>query len=596
VYKISIVLSVHEQDAVLSLLIPILVCSFTITMHIPLLLSLAVLAYASPIQEKRQLQSSPAPSVTIKDGTVVGSSSGGIDTFNGIPFAQPPVGPLRLKRPLPLTATYGTIIATGTPTACPQFMQQVDMSNVPAAVAAMVLNSPGLQAATVTGEDCLTLNVQRPSTANSASKLPVLVWIYGGGFEFGSTQDYDASKIIQKSISLGKPIMFVAMNYRLGGFGFMAGKELKAEGNTNLGLRDQRLALQWVQNNIAAFGGDPTKVTIWGESAGSISVFDHTIINNGDASYNGGQLFRGAIMNSGSIIAIADVDTPKPQAVFNQVVQAAGCSGAANKLACLRALDYTTYLNAANSVPAIFGYRSVDLSYLPRPDPTDSFFSTSPEKAVAKNKYKKVPIIIGDQEDEGTLFSLSQNNISTTQQLTDYLASYSPTAPYASIANFVNLYPDDPSAGSPYNTGPLYNVYPQYKRLAAILGDIVFTLARRAYLQQVASKVPAWSYLATYLQGTPVVGTFHASDTQEIYKGLPLPEPASTIQTYYISFVNYLDPNTITTAAPLINWPNWDANTKLLMNFQQTTNTLMQDNFRQAAGDYIAANRSVFTV
>lgn len=93
--------------------------------------------------------------------------------------------------------------------------------------------------------------------------MPVLVWIYGGGFTAGSTQIYDASAIVQKSMSLGEPIVYVEMNYRLGGFGFLSGKELSEAGATNLGLRDQRKALEWVQENIAKFGGDPDKVTIW---------------------------------------------------------------------------------------------------------------------------------------------------------------------------------------------------------------------------------------------------------------------------------------------------------------------------------------------
>lgn len=156
-----------------------------------------------------------------------------------------------------------------------------------------------VQAITVSGENCLTVNVQRPSGTTSSSKLPVVYWIFGGGFEFGSTQTYDATDFIQKSVSLGKDVIYVSVNYRVGGFGFLAGSALADEGSTNLGLRDQRLGLEWVADNIAAFGGDPTKVTIWVESAGSISVFDQTVINGGDNTYNGQALFRGAIMDSG---------------------------------------------------------------------------------------------------------------------------------------------------------------------------------------------------------------------------------------------------------------------------------------------------------
>ena len=204
-----------------------------------------------------------SPSVSIWNGTIIGSSLGGIDSFKGIPFAQPPTKSLRLKPPQPITKAYGTITATGTPTACPQQSFQVDSSNLPSNVIGMIEDSPFFQKATVSGEDCLTLNIQRPSTAKQGSKLPVLFWIYGGGFEFGSTQMYDGSNIVRKSVTMGKDIIYVSTNYRVGGFGFLAGKELQKDGSTNLGLRDQRLAMQWVAENIATFGGDPSKVTLW---------------------------------------------------------------------------------------------------------------------------------------------------------------------------------------------------------------------------------------------------------------------------------------------------------------------------------------------
>ncbi|KAK6409429.1 hypothetical protein LTR81_016217 [Elasticomyces elasticus] len=347
------------------------------------------------------------PSVTIANGTLIGSTIGVIDSFRGIPYAQPPLGELRLRPPQSRNTSFGTISDNPLPRACPQFYTSVNSGNLPEDAISVLSNTPLAQAVTDAGEDCLTINVQRPSTASTTSKLPVVFWIYGGAFEFGSTQTYDGTTFVSKSIQLGAPVIYVAVNYRLGGFGFLAGSNLAKEGSTNLGLRDQRLGLQWVQENIAAFGGDPDKVTLWGESAGSISVFDQTVINNGDNTYKGKALFRGVIMDSGSITPANNVTTPKAQTVYDTVVANAGCSSSANTLACLRKIDYTTFLNAVNSVPATFGYRSVDLSYLPRPDAGDKFFSRSPDLSVASGAFAKVPIIIGDQQDEGTLFRSS---------------------------------------------------------------------------------------------------------------------------------------------------------------------------------------------
>lgn len=205
----------------------------------------------------------PAPTVTIKDGTVVGYTDTNVDAFRGIPFAEPPIGNLRLKRPIRLNKPFGTIQATAVPKGCPQMVAQYS-ATAPSLFGSFV-NSPVFQAVLNAGEDCLTLDVQRPAGTTTESKLPVVAWIFGGGFELGATNQYSGWGIVSKSMSLEKPVMYVAINYRVGGWGFMPGKELQAEGSTNLGLRDQRLGLEWIQENIAAFGGDPEKVTIWGE-------------------------------------------------------------------------------------------------------------------------------------------------------------------------------------------------------------------------------------------------------------------------------------------------------------------------------------------
>lgn len=144
-------------------------------MLLNLVLALATAAAALPTVNERQLAAGPA--VTIHDGTVVGSTFAGIDTFKGIPFAQPPTGTLRLRLPQTLTAPYGVLIATAEPTACPQFFSQINTTTLPGDAEALLLNSPISQQIQNAGEDCLTLNVQRPAGTTSSSKLPVVFWI-----------------------------------------------------------------------------------------------------------------------------------------------------------------------------------------------------------------------------------------------------------------------------------------------------------------------------------------------------------------------------------------------------------------------------------
>jgi carboxylesterase type B len=209
-----------------------------------LLISFLPLALATPAQlEKRAGPTviAPAPAATI-----VGKSSLNVESFNGIPFAQPPVKQLRLKPPQPLTSGLGKVDATGTAKACPQFFFSLNPNNFPTNVIGEILNTPLFQAVTNAGEDCLTINVQRPAGTTKDSKLPVLFWIFGGGFELGATAMYDGSSLVSDSIAQGKPIVFVAVNYRVGGFGFLPGKEILADGSANLGLLDQRLGMQWV--------------------------------------------------------------------------------------------------------------------------------------------------------------------------------------------------------------------------------------------------------------------------------------------------------------------------------------------------------------
>lgn len=339
--------------------------------------------------------------VVLPAGTVIGSVGDGIEYYRGIPYAQPPTGPLRLKPPVCLES-FGLVQATGVGPACPQ-MTAVDLTPLLLDVAVLPDVEQNLYFGTTLGdetEDCLTISVMRPQGTAADAELPVLFWIYGGGFETGSPQMYNGSVLIPQSVAQGKPIIFVAVNYRLGAFGFLGGSEVLADGAANLGLLDQRMGLEWVADNIAAFGGDPDAVTIWGESAGAISVFDQLALFDGDNTYKGRTLFRGAIMDSGSITPTEPVNGVKAQGIFDMVVEAAGCASAADsaKLECLRGVDYDTFANASNSVPSFLGYNSLAFSYAPRPD--GRILTASPEDLAQTGKYAAVPMIIGNQENE----------------------------------------------------------------------------------------------------------------------------------------------------------------------------------------------------
>lgn len=196
-----------------------------------------------------------APRVKLDTGTVAGKTEGPVHAFLGIPYAAPPVGELRWKRPAPPARWSGVRKAVDFGARCMQGPIYSDM----------VFRDPG------PSEDCLNLNVWIPAQA-ATKKLPVMVWIYGGGFQAGSTSEprQDGQFLAQRGV------VVVSMNYRLGVFGFFAMPELAAESGHgsagNYGLLDQAAALAWVHRNIAAFGGDPDNVTIFGESAGASSV------------------------------------------------------------------------------------------------------------------------------------------------------------------------------------------------------------------------------------------------------------------------------------------------------------------------------------
>ncbi|KAF8895235.1 carotenoid ester lipase precursor [Infundibulicybe gibba] len=460
--------------------------------------------------------------------TVTGTSAGSVSSFLGIPFALPRGRPT-FRLPEPISAYNTSFSAVSFGPSCPQ--QSFDLP-IPDGLTADAIN---FLVNSIYGvifpddEDCLTINVvNRRAQQRHRNYLSLRFWIFGGGFEFGGVTLYDGGSIVQRSIQLGEPVIYVSMNYRVTGFGFLASKEVKAAGVGNLGLQDQRQAFRWIQKYIGAFGGDPTKVTIWGESAGAISVALHMLSNGGNTE----GLFRAAFMESGSPIPVGDITNG--QQYYDAIVAQTGCSGSSDTLACLRTVPYAQLKAAINLSPSIFAYQSLRLAWLPRADGV--FLTDAPQKLVQQGSVANIPFITGDCDDEGTLFSLSTLNITTEAQLKTYIKTvFLPGIPDSSLNTLTDLYPGDILEGSPYGTTIFNALTPQYKRIASFMGDGVFQAPRRFFLNQRSGKQNTWSFLSKRLKALPILGSLHASDILNVYGG-------GEMADYLIRFAATLNP------------------------------------------------------
>ncbi|KAI0804500.1 carotenoid ester lipase precursor [Irpex lacteus] len=528
-----------------------------------LLAAPALLLYA-PLAAKASL-GAPGPQVQLDQGTFIGSRNGSINRFLGIPFAKPPVGDLRFRLPVPNDPYTGAYNATNFGQVCPQQTLSPSLPDNLAPEAKAILIA--FSATFPDSEDCLTINVWQPSDLPKGKKIPVAAWIFGGGFEEGGSPAFDGSVIVQRSIEVGQPIIYVSMNHRVSAFGFPGGSQVKAAGVGNIGLHDQRQALRWIQKYISAFNGDPSKVTIWGVSSGAISVSLQMLANGGDTE----GLFRGAFMHSGSPIPFGDIS--HGQRTYDQLVAYAGCQNASDTLQCLREAPYDVLKAGMNASPSLFSRLAFNISWVPRTDGV--FLLDPPQQAVLKGAVANIPFVSGDCDDEGTIFSLSQGDITTNEELEEYLASnYLPNATTAEVQRLLEVYPDDVTQGSPFDTGSQNALTPQYKRLAAFHGDFVFNGPRRFFVQQRSQKQPVWSFLSKRAKSTPDLGAYHGNDMPNVYG-------PGELTDYLINFVNHLDPNGNGSAY----WPQYTPTNPTLMTFLDgpTPQELTQDTFREEA-------------
>ncbi|WP_284331750.1 carboxylesterase/lipase family protein [Dyella flagellata] len=459
------------------------------------------------------------PVATIATGKLSGvhDSKTGLNEFKGIPYAAPPVGPLRWKPPQPVTAWAGTRQAEQFGPRC---MQRPIFSD-------MMFRSNGMS------ENCLYLNIWTPARQPN-EKLPVLVYFYGGGFSGGDGSEYryDGASLAQRGI------VTVTVNYRLDVFGFLALPALAAESpqhaTGNYGLLDQNAALRWVQRNIAAFGGDPDQVTIGGESAGSMSVSAQM------ASPLSKGLMQRAIGESGSILGNLK---PRPLALAKQQGEAFQQRVGAHSPEQLRAMSADVLLKAAGEKEVPEFYPTVDGYFLPR----------SPEDIYQAGAQAHIPLLLGSNSQEGDYPSVLDDQAPTPA---NYRAAMEKRFG-VHAAEALKLYPGRTEAEIKASG-------------TAVAGDQFIASAtwRWMKLQRQTGRAPVYYYYFTQarpakLDGSagPDAGAVHSGEIEyalgnlssnHVYAWTPADHQVSDLmQGYWANFIKTGNPN----GAGLPAWP-----------------------------------------
>ncbi|KAG8712189.1 hypothetical protein FRC08_014920 [Ceratobasidium sp. 394] len=535
----------------------------------------------------------PGPIVSTRSGTLyqgLRNATAGQDYFLGIRFAQPPVGPLRFKAPVPWTPPTGTKVvnATRLGDSCEQAVEY---------------------SSNTISEDCLTLNIWKPTKVSG--KLPVMVWIHGGGYYIGESARYPGTFLLERAAKIGKPVIYVALNYRFGLYGFPPGQAAADAGALNLGLKDQRLALEWIQKNIKYFGGDPEKVTLFGVSAGAISIAYQTFYKGG----NIGGAFRGMILESGSP---STIDVPKPndsvrEAAFKFIANATNCTTSSTPFECVRSAPAAVLSQANKDVIMLdpyyssFGHSPVTFGATRAPG--DDFFTDLPSKALHNGKFAKVPFISGNQLDEGTVF-VNGTVANTEQDIINWVTARFPGLNFGvsnitAVKELLKYYPNAQAAGSPYNTGnETFGQGAQYKRFASIVGDVAFQAPRRDHLKT-ANKfgVKTWSYMMSEppLDFYPLYGVAHGAEVPFVMQTASISKPEvptavvglqEAIGDYWINFAYNLDPNS-KDKPHCPYWPPYGP-TKTTLQLLSSNITTFKDLNRTTATDFIINNPSLY--
>jgi para-nitrobenzyl esterase len=440
----------------------------------------------STVALARDSDSEEGPIVGTAEGPVRGFAKDGVYEFLGIPYAAPPVGALRWMPPQPVKPWGEPRDATKFANTCPQVTELGAFAG-PASIT----------------EDCLYLNV---FSSNLSGRNPVLVWIHGGGNVDGESNDYDGSKLATGGPT-GSPTVVVTLNYRLGLFGFLAHPALDSEGHPfgNYGILDTQAVLRWVQRNIEAFGGDPGRVTLGGQSAGAINTGANVL------SPLAAGLFNRAIYQSAPFSTHEYVPLSTALTYGMGFAAAAGCPGE-DAAACLRELSASRILQLQGTPNASGPYVTVGVIV------DGTIIPIAPETAYATGQFNKIPIMGGTTRNEGTFVNATTEYFSGPPQTPMTAAQY--------VANVQNSYPPA-TAAAVLAEYPLANYASPQLAWSAVYTDPKFACQARHVVHLMGRWVPVYQYEFNYSDAPyyfPSMPGFvplasHTADIQFLFPG-----------------------------------------------------------------------------
>ncbi|MFC6649906.1 carboxylesterase/lipase family protein [Paenibacillus rhizoplanae] len=463
-------------------------------------------------------------------GQLKGEAGNGVNVWRGIPFAAPPLGELRFRAPQPPESWSGVreAIKFG-----PVSLQPVSTSGTRFGGTTPVYD-----------EDCLYLNVWSPAVVAETEALPVMVWIHGGTFVTGAGSQpmFEGS-----NMAASGNVVVVTVNYRLGPLGFLHLSPLGGGLGSNLGLLDQIAALEWVQQNIAAFGGDPARVTVFGESAGSMSIAALLAMPAAKG------LFARAIMESG---AAQTLNGEQGRQIAAALLAELGLqSGGDTQL--LHTLPAGEIMEAAGRMAYKLSGDSMNMFFQPVVEP--GTLSVEPVQAIAAGAASGIPVLIGTNLHEGNLFFREGQKADSFEQ---------------SLKALEQLMGVD-------DLSELTSDYSHtWEGQAEVLTDLFFWASSISFAEKQQAHGPVWMYRFDWtVSGHPLLEkAIHGAEILYVFNNLPLlkqyglsvtPEMeavAEAMQTAWTAFAHGGDP-----AAPGLDWPQYTPETRATMIFDQSS-------------------------